>query len=395
MTVHSHPSPENEKFACAWTTDPPLLALVVKRTYEFGPDGTCSIAGEQMPVHDDVVLYHEAEPPGVSPPKWDNDLFAFKTRTDIIVQGSAHTYGSPAATTTVELEFAGVQRSITVFGDRRVDKDGSGTRVFTPPEPFEKMPLRYDRAYGGQDLAALERFGDPVEEIFGSVRPEWQLSTTSPYHYPRNPAGKGYLIENDSEDFRRLEVPNLEWPWDPLTPDRLVAGAVTAWPRCPLPAGFDWYEQSWFPRSAYIGIIPEHNVPISGFREIELGLAGPDLIEPRSLIDMQLHPMFVQGASPGLAVNELKADETFRLVNLCPDKPQATVTLPGDIPWAKAQLPMRGEIILRPFLNTVVIRPDDHRVIMVWSCSSEVERPYGEPEFEHIPYELNWSGIQR
>lgn len=393
QTPLHHPS--HERLTSATLTKPPMLALVIKRTYDITPNGSCRLAEKQYPVHNDVVMYDELDPPQVSAPQWDNDLFALKTLTDVILQGSAHTYGGPVQETTVELNFAHVRRAIKVYGDRRVEWGADGEPRFTPPVKFEEMPLCYDRAYGGQDAIALKRQGDPVEEVFDFVRPEWLFSTTSPYHYPRNPAGTGYVIETDRESIEGIRVPNLEWQGDPLTPKRLGVGTVDAWMGGALPACFDWHEQSWFPRMAYLGEIPEHTIPPNGVPEVVLGLAASDLMEERSILDQQIHPLFVQGASPGLAVKDLKPDEIFTLVNLCPDAPYKKIQLPGEIPSAVVQLPMRGECILKPFLSTVVIQPDDGKVVLVWSCRSEVQRPYGQPEFININYRVTWETDRR
>ncbi len=385
-------NPANERLACAVLDDPPQLALVVKRTYTIAPDGTCRFANQQLPVHDDVVLHQDADPPKVAAPQWDNDLFISKPMTDVILQGSAYCYHGQTTQTVAELRFADIVRTVAVYGDRRCEWQSNGLPAFTPPKPFETMPLRYENAYGGQDIAALKKYGDPTEESFDFIRPEWQLSTTSPYHYPRNPCGTGYVIEGERDNMDGLRVPNLEWPNDPLTPNRLVVGSTKDWMRGPLPAGFDWYEQAWFPRSAYIGLVPDYHLPEDGVPEVNQGLSIQDLMEPRDLVDQQLHPNFVLGASPGLSTDKVGPKSTFLLVNLSPIKQEYRVQLPSEKPTAVVSLPMRNEVTLNPFLNTVVIRPDENQLITVWSCRGLVQRPYTEPEFDHIPYRITWDG---
>jgi len=380
----------NEKLASARLREPPLIALLIKRTYDIDDHGKCHLADEQHPIYEDMIPYEEVPPPRISPPKWDNDLFAFKEMTDVIIQGSAHSYGKLLRETVVRVHFSNISRSIKVYGHRKCVWDRTGHLQFTPPEPFEKIPLRYDCAYGGQDVIALKRYGDPVEETFDFIRPEWKLSTTSPYHYPRNPAGKGFLVEADRESVEAIELPNLEWLEDPITPERLAIGSVKKWPQGPLPAAFDWYEQSWFPRIACLGITPESEVSLKDILEINLGWIPKEVVEKHSCLDQQMHPFFVQGASPGLSIKSLKPNEIFLLENLFPKKPQMVIQLPDEVPEAMIKLPMKGKLDLKPFLNTVAIQSDEGKLIMVWSCRAAVQRPYSPPEFDYIDYQIRW-----
>jgi len=382
--------PAHEHFACTSYDTPFVLALVIKRTYDLTAIGGCRLADEQLPVHDDAVEYAPVESPLVAIHKWDNDLFALKTLTDVVVQGSAQSYGKVCAEAVVELKVANIHRKIRVFGNRIVYWI-NGEPLFTHPEPFETMPIRYDHAYGGQDRVAFGRHGDFLAELFTSVRPEWELERTSPFHYPRNPAGKGFVIAADRESYEGLAVPNLEWLNDPLTPSRLAVGEVQKWMSGSLPASFDWYDQANFPRIAYLAPMePHHEIPADGVPEIQLGYASADLLSAPSIFEQQLHPLFVQGATPGLSVKELRPDESITLVNMFPESPQKTLNLPGEVPHVKVLLPKRKTVRMKPFLSSVVVRPEDNQLVTVWSCRSEVERSYAEPEYPYLPYEVVW-----
>lgn len=115
-----------------------------------------------------------------------------------------------------------------------------------------------------------------------------------------------------------------------------------------------------------------------------------DLLNAPSIFEQQLHPLFVQGATPGLSVKELRPDETITLVNMFPESPHKTFNLPGEVPHVKVMLPKRKTVRMKPFLSSVVLRPDDNQLVIVWSCRSEVERPYAEPEYPYLPYEVVW-----
>ncbi len=381
--------PAHEHFACTSNQAPNVLALVIKRTYDLTATGDWRLADEQLPIHNDAVEYAPVESPQVAIHKWDNDLFALKTMTDVVVQGSAQSYGKLCTETIVELKVANIHRKIRVFGDRIVYWS-NGEPLFTHPTPFESMPIRYDRAYGGQDRVAFNRHGDFIAELFTSVRPEWELERTSPFHYPRNPAGKGFVIAADRESLEGLSVPNLEWSNDPLTPSRLAIGKAQKWISGALPASFDWCDQANFPRIAYLGAVDPYELPSGGVPEIEMGYASTDLLNAPSIFEQQLHPLFVQGATPGLSVKELRPDEKISLINLCPKLPHQTFCLPGEVPHVKVMLPKRKTVRMKPFLSSVILRPEDSQLVTVWSCRSEVERSYAEPEYPYLPYKVVW-----
>ena len=128
------------RFACyptgAWT-----IGLVAKRTYRVAR-GALVEADEQIPLveepvfgPDEAVLLH------------DTDLLLNRTAADVIVQGHAYAHsGQSVFDAGVGIEsFA---RVVRVFGDRRVEWHPSRLR-FTSPQPVDKVPLGWERAYGG------------------------------------------------------------------------------------------------------------------------------------------------------------------------------------------------------------------------------------------------------
>ena len=158
---------------------------------------------------------------------------------------------------------AGASKSLHVVGDRRCTLDPFGNPVFSEPEAFEAMPLGYDRAYGGRDAVAEARYGTGAGDMQAYLA-EIDLAAASPWRYPRNPIGRGYLVEATPEGIAALCLPNLEDPADLLTPARLAARYATLWPAMPLPASPSWVDAATFPRCAWFGAVPEH----SGFEEI-------------------------------------------------------------------------------------------------------------------------------
>src|SRR5262249_51753446 len=147
----------------------------------------------------------------------------------------------------------GLHRRVRVFGDRHCERDARGELCFTPPEPAPKVPLGWESAYGGLDRAARQKFGDPAEalakEAVLPVDPRFGL-----FGYPRNPLGKGYLIEPTPEALAACTLPNLEDPQRLLTPQTLPRRSALLWPQGPPVAGFGWLSYNFFPRSAQIGL---------------------------------------------------------------------------------------------------------------------------------------------
>jgi len=397
--VSERPTPPSEPFqepaatrlVYAHPGDVHTLALVVKRTHTIYEDGSTGLAEEQLPLDVDSEPWEEVESPLVSPPESDNDLFAFKQRTDVVVQGTAYAYGRPVTETTVELRVRDQVRPIRVRGDR-VCHIRNGHLLFSDPEPFAEVPVRYDRAYGGVDRGALASHGDPRVDTMGDVRPEYEFDRNTRFHYPRNPSGTGYLTELDGVSLEGLTVPNLDYPFDPVTPERMVCRGPKDWMAAPLPAGFDWCHQAWFPRIGYLGLTPPYQAS-SPPREAEYGWAAPDVLESPSILDLKLRPEFAQGASPGLALPRLGPGEEILLRNMWPDRPDRVVRVPLEWPSASVTPKWKQPVELRPQLNAVILRPDEYRMTTVWAAVGQVHRPFSPFELEETPFTLTWTAV--
>jgi hypothetical protein len=372
------------------------IGLVLKRTYIFQNGGGCDVAEEdrQEPLSSEEVPYEELEPPRVSPVRLDNDMFAFRPKTDLVVQGSAYTYFSGVSMTHVSVRIGNFQRAIRVYGDRPLIRGLDGSLQFGPAEPFDSMPVRYDRAYGGVDVTALLRRPAPkmLREL-AQVVPELPVDTDTPFHYARNPCGRGFLIHDDEESLAAVQVPNLEFPFDWITPERLATGSVHGWVNAPLPAAMDWQSAGWFPRIAYLGAAlfpPDYTGPV---RETELGWAAPDLAyippvteHPEELLRLE----FMQGASAGMSVDSVRPGDLVELRNLHPVYPFCTFRLPDERPRVYMELGAGQWTDLEPHLNAVVIRPDVDEVVMTWCASATVDQGFSPDDPDEIRREISW-----
>ena len=89
----------------------------------------------------------------------------------------------------------------------------------TKPEPFERIPLIYERAFGGWDRS------HPETEKHGFE--------------PRNPVGTGFRAKRGKFE-KGIRLPNLEDPQRPLKGHRDK----------PPPTGFGFISPHWPPRAA-------------------------------------------------------------------------------------------------------------------------------------------------
>nr|WP_301334573.1 DUF2169 domain-containing protein [Variovorax dokdonensis] len=194
-----------------------IWLVAVKATFDVLPDGSTEVAQVQPPVLREPAYHGE---PGKSSIKYEADLVLTKATTDIIVVGHAHApSGRPVEQLDAGFRVGPVQKMLRVFGDRRWGLVGA-----TSPLPFTKMPLVYERAFGGVDAMS----SDPERDW------EW-----------RNPVGCGYSIRKDHLDGSTL--PNIE------APDRLIR----AWDDRPAPAGFGAIGSHWQPRASFAGTYGE------------------------------------------------------------------------------------------------------------------------------------------
>src|SRR5690606_6624968 len=247
-----------------------------------------------------------------------------------------------------------------------VEQGAYGLRL-SEPEPFEQMPLRLDKAYGGTDERARVEHGNREEDamIFDTVGEE-EDREYSEYSYPRNAAGKGYVVEPAAAV--GTEWPNLELLDERLSLERLVA-PVEAWGERPYPICFDWFPHAFFPRVAFFGEIPmttDGEVPA---REVQMGLLPPDLTR-RPLLARPKH-QFAQGAHPMLWRHRLRGDEQIECSAIGRDGAPLRVQLPRLSPSVRIRPLGSKSEPPRPEtkLDLVLIEADRQEVTLLWRAT--------------------------
>jgi hypothetical protein len=283
------------------------------------------------------------------------------------------------------------EKRLLVIGDRRLGLNASNHPVFYEPGPVDRIPLRYSYAYGGTDQAAESKYGNPFTAVLEGVADpaNVDLGQAGLFHYPRNPSGRGYIVEATRSALSQVELPNLEDPADRLTPDRIVVGSPGAWPYMPLPQATDWVSYGWFPRQAYFGVVPLH-APLDGpIPEVTRGFVPPDLMDmPKPTADWVFR--IACGASLGLQMPHLRGGERVLLEGIHPEKARFIFQLPSERPkmWTDGR---KGRFNRTdPVIHTVVIEPDEHRLTLLWRGSAPALRPYLAEELESMPFRLEW-----
>src|ERR1051326_4099932 len=285
----------------------------VKATFLIRPDGTTVVATEQEPVMQAPKHRGDA---GITSLLYESDLDYTKPTTDILLHGHAYApMGKPAASVDVTMKVSQMAKTLRVFGDRTWKKGVVGLTM-TSPEPFLKMPIQYERAYGGTEAAS----DDPR-------RRGWER---------RNPVGTGFSMETGDLAGRR--VANVE------DPKALISSA----PDRPRPAAFGPSARHWQPRVSFAGTYDEN------WQKNRLPLLPTDFDERffQCAPEDQQTPRYLRG------------NESVELMNLTPSGklrfkiPRIVLTFSTNV---------GGETIThRGNLHTVIFEPDVPRVLIVW-----------------------------
>jgi hypothetical protein len=290
--------------------------VAVKGTFDILPDGTTKIADKQEePLHGEKY-YGE---PGKSSIRYDADLGGPKQGTDVILNGHAYSPESHFVTeTVVRMTIDRFTKQLRVFGDRRWQRSVLGLSM-TQPEPFEKMALTYERAFGGWDTKSENTAEHRLE--------------------PRNPIGSGFAT--CPEHLNDQPLPNVEDPRQ----------LISSWKDRPRPAGFGVVASYWFPRLKYAGTYDDK------WKKERFPLPPEDFDEHffHSAPEDQQFPGFLRGGEKVDLVNlTSNGFLSFRL----PEIRLGFLTRFGN-----DRVPHQGR------LHTLILQPDVPSVILVWYTS--------------------------
>ncbi len=340
----------------------PIFSVLVKRTYTIQPGQETVRCEEAQPLVQEDQYYDHGDPEWATV-KYESDLASFNLATDVVVIGKALAPSKePVEQLEVSIAIAEHKKTLLVTGDRYCTYRWLRPPIFTDPAPFTEMEIRYEQAYGGKDEKS-----DPK----------------LPFIYPRNPMGTGVVIKNVPEIINSLVLPNIEDPNDLLTPDRLIMGKPENWNAQPLPAGFGWFQKTWYPRCSFVASMPSFVDIDTVLREEELGLVPKgQLVLSRQFKLPSFDVRFNNGASPGLVLPYLNGDELIRLTHLTPEG-ELEFSLPGDAPKIMLDIGL-GENVLKSVLHSVCIRVKEMQVDLIWRGAHEYPGQDWLPEMKKM-----------
>lgn len=339
-----------------------VLAMVVKDVFLLdGRPSVCdaappTILEERVTDSDDFLVA-------------ENDLVASnKLRTDVLVFGSAHA-GAAVSSLDTSLQVAGVRKEVRVHGDRAIRARG-GQLTFEPATPFESAPLSKRNAYGGELAVPRPRgaFGARMRNGQDHDRP----------FYPRNRFGRGFSTYDTADALDGCLAPSQESPLDPITPARLALATIDDWSRAPIAADYGPIDLFEFPRCQFAPVLGvEARSPLA---EVDHGLIDPEWLA-------QPYPEGIervaQCAPPG-QIGELRGGEPLFAENLFPGGGAVELVVPHGPNRAALDLPGAGRWTIPLGLKTLVLKPDEGRLELVWAGRMDVALVYQPHDLEEI-----------
>lgn len=314
-----HPTVENRTpfaFAATYLTDEDgrlLVVPIIRATYEIrGPK--LVVAEKQEPVPLGGELWGKGA--DTSSYKYEPEVAFVKPGTDLVLIGHACAPRRGVTEMDVGFQVGRVGRTARIIGDRVWTHAG-----MTRPQPFERMPLLWERAFGGADLTA----GTKEKPAFEA----------------RNPVGRGYRSP-DGAFQEGIYLPNIEDPSQRLA----SAGDVVT------PVGFGFTSANWQPRAALAGTYDDAWMK-----------------DRMPLLPKDFDRRFFNAGAPGLVAKRLVGNEPVSVVGASP-LGDVSFSLPGVVPptcriW---QVP-RPDVVVDTQLDTVVVNLDEDRVYLTFRGS--------------------------
>ena len=293
------------------------LYVTLKATFAI-EDGQPAVAEEQVPVQLADEYWGE---PGESSLKYASEAHLCKLSTDVVLVGFAQ---APEARRVNQLDVllrvGPVRKQVRVFGDREWTGRLLG-RSITAPEPFAKLPLVWERAFGGVHEA------DPQK---GKIFAEGC-----------NPVGRAFRGTRSRGEMAGTLLPNLEDP----------AALLSSPGDKQDPACFAFVAPSWQPRVSFVGTYDQAweqrrapYLPLD-FDSRFFNCAPAGLVCPGYLVGAE--PVELTGVSP---VGPL-------LFHLPVCKARLAIRLAG----CSESPPLR--------LETVLFEPEESRFAMLWRAA--------------------------
>lgn len=301
------------------------IVVVVKGTFDLPdtPGGLVRKSVEQVPL---VFADTQTGEPGYSATLWETDFAFRKPRCDVIANGCAYAPGGrPAERVPVGIKIGSWSKLFEVVGHREWRAIGP---VFTAtaPQPFLKLPISYDVAWGGVDKL------DPEDKMPGV--------------YAANPVGTGWSRTRNQHLIPGLRLPNTQKVGEEV---RSPFGDYT--PMSLGPMGRGW------PGRIELGGTYDDNWTKNIFPFLP-----PDFDE-----------RYFQMAPPDQQIDHPRGGEEVQLVNLTPEGRVSFRLPPAGLEMTLFKHGAKSfEGVLYP--DTMLFDPENRRYQLVWRVAQRIER---------------------
>lgn len=305
-----------------------LLVVVIKGSFALPrPGEPVQLLAEQQPL---VMADTFTGEPGFSAPVHEIDFAPRKPACDVLLNGSAYAPPGRAVTrTSVGLQLGPISKFFDVVGPR-VWLAHAGSVRPSDPQPFARMPLSYDLAFGGSDTDSP----DPAEHDA----------------YAANPVGRGWRKTLKASALHGQPLPSTEVPGQP------VVSPQEPYP----PMAYGPLGRGWPSRARYAGT----------YDQAWLDDCFPFL--PRDFDDR-----YYQAAPADQQMPHPQEAQLVRLTNLTPDGLREFT-----LPYFEAPVhvfPKQGpreDYIAR--VDTIVFEPDLERFTMSWRVTRPLKKSLHE-----------------
>jgi hypothetical protein len=296
--------------------------LTIKATFETLAEGI-RVSANQSPIISSDEYWGD---PGNSSLKYAGEMTLPKPATDIVMIGHAYApKGKPVKSEYVSVRVGRYGKMVRVFGDRYW-KSALGIHTISEPKPFIKIPLIYEKAYGGVDVHRSQK--SKIEYEAG------------------NPVGTGFKIRGGKNDIDSLKLPNLE------DPKNLISSRRDR----PPPAGFGYIAPTWDPRKKLVGSYDEEwqksRAPYlpDDFDSRFFNCAHPDLITNEYLQGGE--EVIIQNANPSGIIKYYLPAIRFEVIFFIDDR----------------------KTVHYPHLDTLIIEPDNNQFMMIWRVCERCDK---------------------
>jgi len=300
------------------------VVVVVKGTFTLPRPGEMPrLADEQLAVVDADQFTGE---PGRSATLAECDYALEKPYCDVLLNGAAYApSGRPVERIAVGLQVGPIRKSFAVCGNRQWRVSGVGYAP-SEAEPFERMTISYDNAFGGTD----ERMRDPAQ-----VR-----------SYLPNPVGLGWHHHIHRELVTGAPVSNTEELRDPV---RDPGGKYR-------PMAFGPIGRGWPSRIGHGGTYDQNWI---------------DNVFP--FLPADFDARYFQCAPEDQQAPHLRGGEQVALINLTPDARREFALPSLEVPIVFFRR-HADRVETNGTLDTLLFEPDAERFSMLWRANLQLQR---------------------